>query len=31
MVPSFGKQLADNVKLADSTMASTAKALEIAR
>ncbi|MDQ1564074.1 MAG: hypothetical protein QOI14_1025 [Actinomycetota bacterium] len=31
MVPSFGKQLADNVKLAERTMASTAKALEIAR
>jgi malate dehydrogenase (quinone) len=31
MVPSYGTQLADNEKLADKTMTSTAKALQIAR
>jgi malate dehydrogenase (quinone) len=31
MVPSFGTQLADDAALADSTMASTAEVLEIAR
>jgi malate dehydrogenase (quinone) len=31
MVPSFGTQLSENPKIADKTMAETAKALEIAR
>ena len=31
MIPSVGTQLSDDPKLADKTMATTAKALEIAR
>jgi malate dehydrogenase (quinone) len=31
MVPSFGTQLSENPKIAEKTMAETAKALEIAR
>jgi len=31
MVPSYGKQLADNPKLADATMSRTAKVLGIPR